>query len=203
VYYIVYQTTNIKNGKIYIGKHQTDFLDDGYIGSGHFLNRAIKRYGLQNFKREILFVLKTEQEMNAKEAELVSEEFCDRRDTYNICPGGQGGWGYVNREHPNNKKNHRKTGNYGFKLVKPKLADPLKISHSIKKYYEENGSHWLGRNHSDLTKNKISEANKVSQLGERNSQFGSIWITNGTENRKIKRVDIIPNGWYTGRTILK
>lgn len=54
-HYLVYQTTNLLNGKIYIGQHQTDNLNDGYIGSGVELNLDIEKFGRDNFKREIIF----------------------------------------------------------------------------------------------------------------------------------------------------
>jgi hypothetical protein len=37
------------------------------------------------------------------------------------------------------------------------------------------------------------------QQGDRNSQYGSMWITDGVSNRKIRKVDIVPEGWYKGR----
>ena len=91
IYHIIYKTTNLVNNKIYIGKHKTRNKDDFYLGSGIAINRAIKKYGRENFKREILFLLNTEEEMNLKEKELVTEEFCLRKDTYNMMIGGQGG----------------------------------------------------------------------------------------------------------------
>ena len=94
-HYLIYKTTNLVNGKIYIGKHETDNLDDGYLGSGNLLRRAIKKYGEKNFKREILFECSSREEMNAKETELVNEDFLNRDDVYNIKLGGQGGWDYV------------------------------------------------------------------------------------------------------------
>lgn len=33
-YYTIYKTTNLINGKIYIGKHQTKDPYDSYLGSG-------------------------------------------------------------------------------------------------------------------------------------------------------------------------
>lgn len=51
---------------------------------------------------------------------------------------------------------------------------------------------WLKRLH--------SEAMKESQSGNLNSQYGTMWITNGRENKKIKKdIDPIPEGWYNGR----
>jgi hypothetical protein len=91
--YCVYKTTNTINGKIYIGKHQTNNIDDGYLGSGILLTRAIRKYGKQNFSKEILKFFECDEDMNAYEAEIVNEEFVNRNNTYNLCVGGQGGAG--------------------------------------------------------------------------------------------------------------
>ena len=96
MFFTVYQVTNLSNGKIYLGQHQTKNLDDGYLGSGTLLTRALAKYGREAFRKEILFVFPTKVEMNEKEAELVTEEFCLRDDTYNLCKGGFGGWSLVN-----------------------------------------------------------------------------------------------------------
>ena len=79
-----------------------------------------------------------------------------------------------------------------------------KLSITMKKQYQ-NGERkstfpsFSGKTHSQETKNKIGAQNALKQKGSRNSQFGSMWITNGTENKKIKSIDIIPEGWYKGR----
>lgn len=65
-YYLVYQITNLINEKIYIGRHITNKIDDGYLGSGHQIQKAVEKYGRENFKKEILFVFDNMEEMVEK-----------------------------------------------------------------------------------------------------------------------------------------
>ena len=106
IYYTIYKTTNTINNKIYIGKHKTTDLNDDYLGSGIALTDAIKKYGRENFTKEILYVLDNEYDMNNKECEIITEEFISLDTNYNMMLGGQGGWSlaiesrmtrYVNR----------------------------------------------------------------------------------------------------------
>lgn len=92
MFYTVYKITNQITDMIYIGKHKTSNLDDGYLGSGLLIRRAINKYGVENFHKEILHVFDNEADMNAKEAELVTEEFVLQETNYNLCVGGKGGW---------------------------------------------------------------------------------------------------------------
>ena len=87
------------NELYYIGKHKTDTPDDDqYLGSGTAINRAIQKYGRENFKKETLHDFDNPDEMDAKEAEIVNEEFINRRDNYNIAPGGRGGFSRTSEE---------------------------------------------------------------------------------------------------------
>lgn len=91
-YHIIYQTTNILNNMIYIGAHSTDLLEDDYIGSGHALRLAIKKYGIESFKRTILYIFDSPDKMFKKESEIVNADFIKRSDVYNIVEGGFGGY---------------------------------------------------------------------------------------------------------------
>lgn len=72
-YYLVYKTTCLITKKYYIGAHGTDNLKDYYLGSGLYIKRALKKYGRENFKREILESLPDEETMFKREQELVEQ----------------------------------------------------------------------------------------------------------------------------------
>jgi hypothetical protein len=91
-FYYVYQITNKINGKIYVGVHATDDLNDGYMGSGLLIKQAIAKYGVENFVKMILFEGSSYRELLDKEAEIVTTEFVNRDDTYNLREGGTGGF---------------------------------------------------------------------------------------------------------------
>lgn len=106
--YIVYLTTNLKsqiNGinRIYVGVHKTEdpSIFDGYLGCGCYINQpstymypktpfqyAVKKYGVQSFRREILFLFDNKQDAYNKEAEIVNIDFLKQAHTYNACLGG-------------------------------------------------------------------------------------------------------------------
>ena len=209
MFYTIYKITNLLNDKIYIGKHQTDNLNDGYMGSGKYLKHSIKKYGIENFKKEIIFVFDNENDMNAKEAEIVTEDFCANNNTYNICVGGKGGFSYVNKNSLNvkqfkvNKELHKKASRKGAESTNYRLATDsefyLKWRSAVK---NSNSVGFTGKVHTDETKIKMSltHKNNGSGVGSKNSQYGTMWITNGHVNKKIKKdIDIIPDGWYKGR----
>lgn len=86
--YIVYRVTNKVNGKFYIGAHSTNNVNDGYFGSGKGILRALKKYKIENFTKDILFVFDNKEDMFDKEAEIVTKDFVKRKDNYNMVTGG-------------------------------------------------------------------------------------------------------------------
>jgi hypothetical protein len=97
-YNFVYKTTNLINGKFYIGVHSTDNLEDGYLGSGFHLQRAIQKYSEKNFKREILEFFSNKELAFEKEAEIVTEEFVSKKSNYNLTTGGKGGYNKISED---------------------------------------------------------------------------------------------------------
>jgi hypothetical protein len=200
---VIYQIKNLRNGKVYIGKHQTTDVDDGYFGSGKLLHRAIKKYGLNAFEKTILHVFATEAEMVLREVELVTEEFCARGDTYNLCPGGHGGWGYVNHNWLNNSEAQKEASRRTLAKIDHSAAGRLCVKSP--KYWETMRPRWeigifRGHKHRSKTRRKMRASHKGKHDGPRNSQYGTCWITDGASNRKLKRGEVIPTGWELGRS---
>jgi hypothetical protein len=178
------------------------------MGSGKLIRAAIKKYGIENFTKEILHVFDNAEDMNLKEAELVVVG----EGSYNLCPGGQGGWGYINE---NNLYNHKLayTNGMGKRFTDDHVRNKWKNSHLravrhrreqfslvAKRGHKDGWFSFSGKKHSQETKDKIRLKAK-ERIGEKNSQFGTMWITDGLHNKKIKKADHIPHGWYKGRNI--
>jgi len=88
MYYLIYEITNLVNGKNYIGQHITENIDDGYMGGGVAVRNAIKKYGVKSFKKEILLYAKNEAALNFFEKCLVTPEFIELKTNYNLKEGG-------------------------------------------------------------------------------------------------------------------
>lgn len=82
----IYETTNLVNGKTYIGKKQGEF-DKTYYGSGMILQQALKKYSRENFEVVVLSTYNTEEDLNNAEIMFIET----RNPTYNIAKGGTGG----------------------------------------------------------------------------------------------------------------
>ena len=89
-YHYLYKITNNINSKFYIGVHNTDDLNDGYMGSGSAIKKAIKKYGISNFTKEYLMFFDNAEEAFLKEKEIVTKELVNSKNCYNEHVGGLG-----------------------------------------------------------------------------------------------------------------
>lgn len=114
-YFIIYKITNNVNGKLYVGKHETNKIDDSYFGSGVVLKQAINKYGTNNFKKEILEYCDNKENLNEREVYWIKELNTICPNGYNINKGGKGGDNFTNN--PNKEKilENLKTLNIGRK----------------------------------------------------------------------------------------
>lgn len=92
---IIYKTTNLINSKIYIGRDKQN--NPEYLGSGKLVCRAFKKYGKQNFKKEILEYCLSEEQLNEKEIFWIKKlNSTNKNIGYNITIGGEGGDTFTN-----------------------------------------------------------------------------------------------------------
>jgi len=198
MHYYIYKITNLINNKIYIGVHKTSNLNDGYMGSGQVVKDAIEKYGIDNFKKEILQEFLSEDEMYDKEKELVNIDFIKRDDTYNLAIGG--------------------LGQYGGKSFSEKMKSDLVFAEawakrvSLQNKAGRKGSFNDPEHHKKVIRlsktddaiQKMKDTMKESnhQQGEKNSQYGKrfMWITDGISNIKLDKNLDIPFGFVKGKT---
>lgn len=181
-YYFVYMTINLITEDFYIGKHETENLHDGYLGSGLRLRNSIKKYGKQNFRRDVVEFYNCSHSAFEAEKQCVAL-YLDHPKCLNVAYGGR-----------------------GFTSVSGKRASDIAIlTGKIGPKYKTPEGKWRSSSAS-------AKANKLKGTGlwgmtfeqrskwNRESAIGRVWITNGTQDRHIKPgVDLEP-GWYLGRS---
>ena len=128
MFHTIYQTTNLKTGKIYIGKHSTENLDDGYLGSGKHLKADISKYGCRAFEKKMLYVFTNKRDMDDKENELLTEEFVNRPDTYNINCGNSPVRSWMTKQKISKGNRNQSKSDLHRKL----------ISNALREYYDFN-----------------------------------------------------------------
>jgi len=174
----VYKTINMVNGKYYIGvKTGSRHIDDAYFGSGHLLHKAIKKYGIENFRKEILWNFSTPEECFEKEREIVTEELVRDENCYNVALGGKGGYlgDAVNEKRKQSLKGHLVSQETKDKLSKSRMGQPsprkgvslseetknkLSITRKTTGVCDGENNPMYGRNHTDVSKNKMRKPHK-------------------------------------------
>jgi len=191
MYYYLYKITNLLNSKIYIGVHQTSNLNDNYFGSGLNLKRAIKKYGKENFSKEILEFFNSPELMFQKEKELVNEDFVKSQNTYNLKQGGIGSFAYINSL-PN--QGHR-TG---------QQREASKIAADKLKYDIEHRAKFVEK--MTISNRKRVERGEMywQQPGYINPATVRRWISNDLQYKSLyvhtDKIDsYLKSGWYLGR----
>ena len=206
IYHYIYKTTCNITGRYYIGMHSTSNLEDGYVGSGRRLWLSINKHGKENHLIEILEWLPDRCSLKLREKEIVNEDLLKDEKCMNLKLGGGGGL-------PSDQQSITNIRKGASIFLKNKWKDPeyrgrmLIIAKENNRLAHINGNcrydNFKGKSHTAETKKKMSESSIGIGLGKNNSQFGTNWITNGTENKKIKKSEDLPNGWSYGRTIKK
>lgn len=156
--YIVYKTTNLVNGKFYIGVHKINGKGY-YLGSGKALKYAIKKHGRDNFTRKTLFIFDNNNDAYKKEADIVDEELLKNKMCYNMVIGGGYGPILYGKDHPMYGKPRSKS-------TKKKISKINKGRKQTKKEILKRSRSLKGHIVTEETRKKISEGNKGKSKSE-------------------------------------
>lgn len=203
---IVYKTTDINTGKIYIGVDTKN--NPEYFGSGNLIKNIIKKRGTDSLIKETLFEFDNKEEAYLKEKEIVNKEFIKRPDVMNLNVGGFGGWDYTNESGSAaiaagtvwvNKDNISK------RIKKNLLESYIKNGYKVGRY--SNKMYWINKSEKIKFIDKSELNSYVSKgwnigLGH-GTTTGKIWVYN--KETKIRK-NILPteliyyleSGWIKG-----
>ena len=215
-HYIYKITRTDGSGKYYIGLHSTDDLDDGYFGSGTYLWHSINKHGKEKHSMEIIEFHESRTAVKLRERELVNEELLKDPLCMNKKLGGEGGWDHITFEQRQKASNKMWLGisEQEKQLRMAKIADSNrksgKISASMKiRNLTEEALIKARAKGTEKASSKESSAKRSETMkerghmqGEKNSQFGTCWVTNGVKPIKIKKEELeqyLLAGWSKGR----
>lgn len=211
----IYKTTH-KNGKYYIGRHQTDNLDDGYMGSGNWI-KSIK--DKSSLSREILCFVDDEKGLHKMEEKYINECYDDplnmnfkraslgstsednlekvRNGTHNFLKRPDGS--SIGRDLANSSKSKKKKKESISKIQKSLVKNGT--HHWLKKLDGSSIGRDIANSPEAKKKKKETFVNIEHQKGSKNSQYGTMWIYSLElkQNKKILKTDPIPEGWIKGR----
>lgn len=180
-FYTIYKIINKINGKYYIGKHITKNLSDDYMGSGKLIKKAIKKYGIENFEKQIIKIYDNEHDMNIAESLLVD---LSDKNSYNLQPGGKGSWQYINENNLSNTEKCKAKKSIKMKNFWTEEKKQEK-SKEMKKYFEENGTDKFSERLVERYKDPIYKQKFTTKMEE----------VNRDENKRKKAGKKIKEKW--------
>lgn len=169
MYGYVYLTTNLVNQRKYIGRHKASEFTENYKGSGKILWQAIRKYGWDNFKVELLEECSSSEELNQAEIKWIAKfDATNSNEFYNLARGGN----CIAGSYP-----HPMLGKFHSEESK------MKMSESASKRVGES-NHFYGKSHSEVSKAKMRESHRLNP-SDSHTTLGRIWVNDGIRNYAI------------------
>lgn len=207
-YHYIYKTTCSITEKYYIGMHSTSNLEDGYFGSGRRLWLSINKHGKENHSIEILEWLPNRSSLKLREKEIVNEDLLKDEMCMNMQIGGEGGFSSTDHKNKFMEAASLSRKSEAFSKTMSDVVSEMWKNEEYRKVHLPdlflNSSGFTGHLHKPETIDKIKNSIRDKQKGEKNSQYGTCWIYNDFESKKIKKQDLdyyLSANWKKGRKI--
>ncbi len=172
---IIYKTTNLVNGKIYIGQDSNN--NPNYLGSGKILHQAIEKYGIDRFQKDIIEECDSKEMLNEREIYWIDfHKSTNRNIGYNIALGGQGG--DTISKHPDRDLIRQKHSEW-MKENNP-TSGRTRTEEEIEKWINSIGDKLKGKNNSNYGKHHSKETK------EKQSQIRKEWWNNLSNEERIE-----------------
>ena len=216
MYGYIYETTNLVNGKKYIGKSAHSKFSESYHGSGVYIRKALQKYGDKSFKTVLIEECESLEQLNEREAYWIDYyNAVEDKRYYNAIPGGAGGWYYDRKSHPYSgftryskhseetkqkmREHHwSKTGSYN-------QHDRVRSKEEIEKF---KSNHW-----SKLGKTVWNKGIKIPKEKQTDNQKnfgpickGTVWVNKDGINKRVPKQELeewLNKGFIKGRLISK
>ena len=214
-FHYIYKITNTINGKFYIGMHSTDDLNDGYFGSGKYLQHSIAKYGKEAHSIEIIEYHESRKSLATREKEIVNSSFLELDLCMNLKVGGDGGWDHLVKDesyYQQRANNGKSTGRENARKTLSKLRkEQPELMLEIASAAGKIGGSVAGRfniHHMNTYQAIERRKEKFKEIGhskgEKNSQFGTCWVFSEAENKamKVQKDELqlwLTRGWRRGR----
>lgn len=196
-----YVTTNALNNKKYIGMHSAINVNNSYLGSGVLLKRAIKKYGKEIFKKEVLCVCESKEIAHENEKKYIEQYNSIQPNGYNIHPNGGLGLNDYHTEESLEKMSINRSGkpawNKGIKHTEAAIANIIAGKAKYKgkpghKHTEEEKRNVGIANSKRIITNKTREKRRKNMLGRKASEVTK-------ENMSKSHIGL--NTWSKGRKL--
>lgn len=195
-FHFLYRTTNTINGKYYIGVHSTWDLDDGYLGSGMRITRAVRKYGRDHFLCEVIQFFEKREDAYLAEIEEVSRhlgsDLC-----MNLHPGGNGGWSVALERRLTRHRDDPEWSAAYREQCRQTMLRRVKGYPEQQERFMKAGQ--VGRPTPEATRQKQSASKRGQHTGSGNSQHGTRWVHDMATLVARKVVGTLPEGCAEGR----
>lgn len=203
MYGYIYKTTNLVNEKIYVGQKKSETFVKTYYGSGTIIRRAIEKYGVENFKVEIIQWCASKKDLDLKERYWIKKlkSQWGFGIGYNVTDGGELGDTFTHltkEDQEKRREKHRKNNNLPRWTEERKKEMSKRMSGENNPSYGKQG-YFKGKKLPEETKQKLREVNlgkkATKETREKLSNIHKERFKNMSEEEKENQTKALRE-WY-------